>query len=192
MRPTPTARRRPFPSSSSFAAASRRLLAEVPDDDFTCNICFDSNVPLTERHWLRGGGGCAHAFCKGCVRGWLTVRVGEGEIHFSCPLAFVATSPEATTNGNGNSLGCTAMACEEDLVASGCSPETVAAYRRYQRQRGPGGDRLRDALLRRPRSRDGGTAACAARSVATSSAATISTPTRAGRASCMPGSAGSD
>jgi hypothetical protein len=131
--------------SSSFAAASSSASSpEVPDDDFTCNICFDSNVPLTERHWLRGGGGCAHAFCKGCVRGWLTVRVGEGEIHFSCPLAFVATSPEATTNGNGNSLGCTAMACEEDLVASGCSPETVAAYRRYQRLRGPGGDRLRD------------------------------------------------
>ena len=74
----------------------------------------------------------------------VSVRVGEGEIHFSCPLAFVATAPEATTNGNGNSLGCTAMACEEDLVASGCSPETVAAYRRYQRLRGPGGDRLRD------------------------------------------------
>lgn len=110
----------------SYVDGYVNLGAPVPT--FVCNICM-SNCDLLDLYCLKGNGGCAHRFCTDCVEGWLTVRIGEGEIENPCPLS--GTNPE----------GCPADAGRQDVV-NVCGPEIVEKYERFKRLKGPGGDRL--------------------------------------------------
>ena len=94
-----------------------------PENTFLCNICYE-NLDESQQYNLRGGGGCNHQFCRECVGGWLSVRVNEGEITNSCPMA-----------------GCAAEASELDVEAT-CDPTTLSAYRKFRIIRGPTGHKV--------------------------------------------------
>ena len=65
------------------------------------------------------------------MKGWLTVRITEGDIVNGCPMA--GSEPE----------GCPAEADEEDVIAT-CDEEVVKAYRKFKVIKGPKGHLMRE------------------------------------------------
>ena len=121
--------------SERVAMSSSATIAAAHSDSSICGICFDS-IADADLHRFAG---CPedHTFCTECIRGWLNVRVKEGDVYFPCPLA------NMSRNADGR-RSCKSTVSEEDFIACGCSEDIVAMFRRKRRLMSPEGTRLRD------------------------------------------------
>lgn len=95
---------------------------------FLCNMCY-CNEDVESMYCIKGGGGCAHQYCRACMNGWLTTRINEGEIFNTCPMAGVDEN------------GCPAEVTEEDIAAV-CSTEVLESFQKFQALKGPKGHLL--------------------------------------------------